>query len=79
RKVNGSSSIDFAYKVHTNLGNLVTSASVNNRVVSLDTKLKNADVVQLNLSKDTTKKPSRDWLLFVATSLAKKKIKSAYK
>ncbi|MCL4367421.1 HD domain-containing protein [Patescibacteria group bacterium] len=76
---NGATPIDFAYKVHTNLGNLVTSASVNNRVVSLDTKLKNADVVQLNLSKDTTKKPSRDWLLFVATSLAKKKIKSAYK
>jgi (p)ppGpp synthase/HD superfamily hydrolase len=73
----GGTSIDFAYQVHTDLGNLVTGAKVNGKVVSLDTQLKNADVVELILSKDSHKKPNRDWLGFVATSLAKRKIKKA--
>ncbi len=73
----GATPVDFAYMVHTDMGNLVTGARVNNRVVSLDTKLKNGDVVELLLSKNT-KKPSRDWLGFVATATAKKKIKKAY-
>lgn len=74
----GATSIDFAYHVHTDMGNLVTSAKVNDKVVSLDTKLKNGDVVELNLSKDLKKKPNRDWLNFVVTNLAKKRIKKAY-
>lgn len=74
----GSTPIDFAYMVHTDLGNLVTGAKVNSRVVSLDTKLKSGDVVELIISKDPHKKPSRDWLGFVVTSSAKRRIKKAY-
>lgn len=70
--------IDFAYQIHSDMGNLVTSARVNDKVVPLNTKLKNGDVVELILSKDPHKKPSRDWLGFVVTGLAKRKIKKAY-
>ncbi len=74
----GATPIDFAYHVHTNLGNLVTGAKVNGKVVSLNTTLRNGDVVELFLSKDLSKKPSRDWLEFVKTSLARRKIKKFY-
>lgn len=74
----GATSIDFAYLVHTKLGNQTIGAKVNSKVVSLNTKLKNGDVVELMLSKDPSKKPSRDWLTFVTTSLAKRQIKRAY-
>lgn len=74
----GATPIDFAYQVHTDLGHRVIAAKVNGRVVGLSTKLKNADVVELILSKDPKKKPSRDWLNFVVTSLARKKIKKAF-
>lgn len=73
----GATPIDFAYMVHTDMGNLVTGAKVNGKVVSLGTKLKNGDVVEVSLSKDHKKKPSRDWLEFVATATAKRKIKKA--
>lgn len=75
----GATPIDFAYQVHTGLGNLVTGAKVNSKMAALDTKLKNGDVVELTLAKDPKKKPNRDWLNFVVTSLAKKKIKKAWK
>lgn len=74
----GATPIDFAYHVHTGMGNLVTGAKVNGKVVSLDTKLKNGDAVEISLSKDPHKKPSRDWLGFVVTTLAKRQIKKAY-
>lgn len=74
----GATPIDFAYQVHTDMGNLVMGAKVNGKVVSLSTKLKNGDVVELILSKDPGKKPSRDWLKFVMTALAKKKIKKSF-
>lgn len=74
----GATPVDFAYTVHTEMGNLVTGAKVNERVISLDTKLKNGDVVELILSKDIKKKPSRDWLHFVVTPTAKRKIKRAH-
>jgi len=73
----GATPIDFAYYVHTDLGNRVKGAKVNGRVVTLNSKLKNADVVELSLSKDPFKKPSRDWLRFVVTTNARKKIKRA--
>lgn len=74
----GATPIDFAYQVHTDLGNLVIAAKINGKVIGLDTQLKNADVVQLILSKNSKKKPNRDWLRFVKTSLAKRKIKKFY-
>lgn len=75
----GATPIDFAYTIHSDLGGQTTGAKVNGKFVSLNTKLKNSDVVELVLSKDTHKKPSRDWLNFVVTSRAKEKIKRAWK
>lgn len=69
--------VDFAYSVHSDLGNLTTGARVNGKLVSLDTQLHNTDVCEIILSKNT-KKPNRDWLEFVVTGMAKKKIKRAY-
>lgn len=74
----GATPVDFAYHVHTQMGNQVVGAKVNGKVVALNTKLKNGDVVEISLSKDPHKKPSRDWLGFVVTSLAKRQIKRAY-
>lgn len=74
----GATPIDFAYSIHTDMGNLVIGAKVNNKVVKLETNLKNSDTVELLLSKDKSRKPNRDWLKFVATALAKRKIKKAY-
>lgn len=74
----GATPIDFAYQVHTGMGNLATGAKVNGKMVTLNTKLNNGDVVEILLSKDTKKKPGRDWLGFVATSSAKRQIKRAH-
>ncbi len=74
----GATPVDFAYHVHTDIGNRITGAKVNNKVISLNSKLKNGDVVELLLSKDLKKKPSRDWLQFVVTGLARRQIKKAH-
>lgn len=74
----GSTPIDFAYHVHTDLGDLAVGAKVNGKVVSLSTKLKNGDVVEILATKDRNKKPSRDWLNFVITSPARRRIKKAF-
>ncbi|MDO8570450.1 MAG: HD domain-containing protein [Candidatus Daviesbacteria bacterium] len=74
----GATPIDFAYRVHTDLGNRITGVKVNGKVVALDSKLKNGNVVEILLSKDLKKKPSRDWLQFVVTGLARRQIKRAF-
>ena len=71
----GATPIDFAYHVHTDLGNRTLSAKVNGKQVALNSKLKNGDVVELLLAKDLKKKPSRDWLRFVVTGCARRNIK----
>lgn len=71
----GATPVDFAYMVHTDLGDLVTGAKVNGKMVPLNINLHNADVVEVLVSKDKHKKPNRDWLEFVVTGIAKKKIK----
>jgi GTP pyrophosphokinase len=73
----GATPVDFAYSVHSDLGDLATGARVNGKLVSLDTKLANTDVCEILVSKNA-KKPNRDWLKFVVTGMAKKKIKKAY-
>lgn len=73
----GATPVDFAYSVHSDLGAQTTGARVNGRLVALDTKLNNTDVCEIILAKNT-KKPNRDWLNFVVTGMAKKKIKRAY-
>lgn len=75
----GATPIDFAYSIHTDLGNKAMGAKVNSKMTALNHELKSGDIVEILASKDAHKKPSRDWLKFVVTSLAKKKIQRAYK
>ncbi len=67
--------IDFAYAVHSDLGNTMSGARVNGKMVSLDTELKNGDVVEV-ITKSTAH-PSRKWYDIAKTSVAKKHIRSA--
>ena len=70
----GATPVDFAYAIHTDLGHYTTGAKVNEKMVPLDFELRNGDVVEIIKSKN--KKPSFDWLEFVKTTEARKKIKS---
>lgn len=72
-----STPIDFAYKVHTEVGHSVVGAIVNDNIVPLDYHLKTGDIIKINTSK-TSRGPNKDWLNFVVTSQAKNKIKSFY-
>ncbi len=67
--------IDFAYMVHTDIGNHAVGAKVNNTQVSLDSELEPGNVVEIITSRNT--KPSRSWLKFVKTGAAKAKIRQA--
>jgi guanosine-3',5'-bis(diphosphate) 3'-pyrophosphohydrolase len=69
----GSTPVDFAYGIHTDVGHHCVGARVNGRMVPLRTKLKNGDIVEIITN--PSHKPSRDWLNFVATSRARSKIK----
>lgn len=73
----GSCPIDFAYSVHTELGNKTVGATVNGRNVGLDTQLKNGDIIAIRTSNSA--KPSLDWLKLVVTSRARNKIKRYFK
>ena len=70
--------IDFAYRVHSEIGDRAMSAKANSRIVPLDYKVKNGEVIEIITSKDH-KNPSRDWLRFVKTSAAKSHIKKFMK
>ena len=72
-----ASPIDFAYSVHTELGNHYQGARVNNKIVAANFKLKNGDICEIIKSKRS--KPNRDWLEFTKTSAAKNKIKRGLK
>ena len=72
-----STPVDFAYKVHTEVGNSIVGAIVNENIVPLDFHLKTGDIIKVNTSK-TSKGPNKDWLNFVVTSQARNKIKSFY-
>lgn len=73
----GSTPVDFAYAVHSDLGDRCNGARINEKFVSLRHELKDGDVVEILTSKQHT--PSRDWLKFVKSSKAKEKIKRAIK
>ena len=69
-----ASPVDFAYCIHTDIGNMCSGAKVNERIVSLDTPLKNGDVVEILIDKNR-KGPSPDWISFVKTNQARSRIK----
>ncbi|WP_031482135.1 RelA/SpoT family protein [Maridesulfovibrio frigidus] len=69
----GATPVDFAYSIHTDVGNHCTGAKVNGRLVPLTTALKNGDTVEIFT--DKKRKPSRDWLKFVKTAKARTRIK----
>lgn len=75
---NGSTIIDFAYAVHSEIGNHCTGGKINNVMKPLYTELKNGDVVEI-ITTQSSKGPSRDWLNHVKTSSARSKIKNFFK
>lgn len=73
----GATAVDFAYRIHTEVGNHCYGAKVNGRMVQLDTPLKNGDIVDIMTQKNSH--PSLDWLNFVVTTGAKNRIRQWYK
>ena len=69
----GATPIDFAYSVHTEVGNRCASAKVNGRIIPLSRELRNGDAVEILTN--TKQKPTRDWLAFVKTSRARQSIR----
>jgi GTP diphosphokinase / guanosine-3',5'-bis(diphosphate) 3'-diphosphatase len=71
----GSTPIDFAYSVHTDVGHRTVGAKVNGRIVPLHYRLKSGDFVEILTSKQTSRGPSRDWLSLAVSSRARNKIR----
>lgn len=75
----GATAIDFAYRIHTDVGHRCLGAKVNSRMVPLDYRLQNGDIVEILTTKSERHGPSRDWLNFARTSSAREKIRQWFK
>ena len=73
----GSTPVDFAYRIHTDIGNRCVGAKVNGRIVPLNTQLRNGDIIEVITGKNAH--PSLDWLNYVVTSSTKNKIRQWFK
>ncbi len=72
----GATPVDFAYRIHSHIGDTLVGAIVNDQIVSVDTELKNNDIVKIMTNPSST--PNKEWLKFVKTSQAKNKIKAYF-
>jgi guanosine-3',5'-bis(diphosphate) 3'-pyrophosphohydrolase len=73
----GSTPVDFAYRIHTEVGNTCVGAKVNGRIVPLSHQLRNGDIIDILTNKRST--PRSDWIAFVATQTAKSRIRQWFK
>ncbi|MEI7475443.1 MAG: bifunctional (p)ppGpp synthetase/guanosine-3',5'-bis(diphosphate) 3'-pyrophosphohydrolase [bacterium] len=74
---NGATPIDFAYRIHSEIGHKCSGALINGRIVPLDTKLRNGDIIEILTNKNS--KPRLDWINIVATSQTRSKIRHWFK
>lgn len=72
----GSTPVDFAYRIHSHIGDTMINAIVNDQIVPMDYKLQNDDIVKINTNESST--PNKEWLKFVKTNQARSRIKSYF-